>query len=248
MIDLNADLGEEAGYDEQLLAIVTSANVACGAHAGGAQVAADTCAAAVRAGVMVGAHPGHADPAHFGRRALPITPSELERALDEQLAVVRSAAEAVGPAAAPRYLKLHGALYHQAADDPQLAQATIAVARRARLAILGPPGSALLALARAGGVGAAAEGFVDRGYTLVDGRPQLVPRGEPGAVLGPDAAVEQAVRIATEGIAWSADGARVELAVDSLCVHGDTPGAVHIAGRVRTALERAGVELRAFAR
>lgn len=240
-IDLNADLGEEAGYDDELLAIVTSANVACGAHAGSAKVAAATCAAATGRGVIVGAHPGHADREHFGRRALPISAAELERSLRAQLAVL-------GATTAPRYLKLHGALYHQAADDPQLAGATVVVAQQAGLALLGPPGSLLLDEARAAGVAIAAEGFVDRGYHLVDGRPQLVPRGERGALLEPEDAVRQAVQLATEGVVRAPDGAAVAIAVDSLCVHGDTPDAVRIAARVRGALEQAGVELRAFAR
>lgn len=239
-IDLNADLGEEAGHDDALLAIVTSANVACGAHAGGAEVAAATCVAAASHGVVVGAHPGHADRAHFGRRPLPVTAAELERALQEQLAVLAAVS-------APRYLKLHGALYHQVADDPELAGATVAVAERAGLALLGPPGSLLLGHALGRGVAVAAEGFVDRGYRLVDGRSQLVPRDERGALLDEESAVRQALRLATDGLVRAPDGSDVPLAVQSLCVHGDTPDAVRIAGRVRGALERAGVKLRAFA-
>lgn len=239
-IDLNADLGEEAGHDDALLAIVTSANVACGAHAGGLAVAAATCAAAARRGVVIGAHPGHDDREHFGRRELAITPAELERSLLAQLEVVRAAGT-------PRYLKLHGALYHQAAGDEALAAATVAVATRAQLAILGPPGSVLLDRARAAGLPVAAEGFVDRGYELVDGRLRLVPRGARGAILDADDAIRQAVRLATEGVVLGPSGEALAVAVDSLCVHGDTPDAVRIAARVRGALERAGVQLRAFA-
>ena len=239
-IDLNADLGEEAGHDEELLAIVTSANVACGAHAGGLAVARTTCEAAAARGVIVGAHPGHADREHFGRRELPITPDELERLLRDQLAVIAGAGGA-------RYLKLHGALYHQAAGTEDLARATVAVARRAGVAILGPPGSILLAEASAAGVPTAAEGFVDRGYRLVDGRPQLIERGERGALLAPAEAVAQAVRLATTGTVEGAGGSSVTVDVDSLCVHGDSPDAVRIAARVRLALEQAGVQLRAFA-
>jgi UPF0271 protein len=152
-IDLNADLGEEAGHDEELLTIVTSANVACGAHAGGPAVAAATWRAAAARGVVVGAHPGHADREHFGRRPLPITPTDLERLLEEQLDVIALAGGA-------RYLKLHGALYHQVAEAPDLARSTVAVARRAGVAVLGPPGSVLLSEAAAAGVTIAAEGFV----------------------------------------------------------------------------------------
>jgi UPF0271 protein len=239
-IDLNADLGEGAGHDEALLRIVTSANVACGGHAGGGAVAATTCAQACRHGVMVGAHPGHRDREHFGRRALPVTPAELDVLLTEQLDALRSAGT-------PRYLKLHGALYHQVADDPLLAAATTAVAVRAGVAILGPPGSVLLAHAAAAGVQAAAEGFVDRRYRVVDGTLQLVPRGEPGAVLAAGAAVAQAVQLATDGTVTCGDGTVHCVLVDSLCVHGDSPDAVRIASRVRAALEHAGVSLRAFA-
>jgi UPF0271 protein len=239
-IDLNADLGEEAGHDEELLAIVTSANVACGAHAGGPIVAAATCAAAVRRGVVIGAHPGHEDRESFGRRALEVAPAELERTLLAQVEMLRAAGT-------PRYLKLHGALYHQVAADAHLAAATVAVAAQSRLAILGPPGSILLEHARAAGLEVAAEGFVDRGYRLVGGRPELVPRGERGALLDAEDAIRQAVRLATEGVVAGPGGEAVPVVVDSLCVHGDTPDAVRIAARVRDALERAGVELRAFA-
>lgn len=239
-IDLNADLGEGAGHDEALLAIVTSANVACGAHAGSRTVAAATVRAARERGVVIGAHPGHADREHFGRRPLRIDIDQLHALLSAQLAVLTTAG------ALPGYLKLHGALYHQVADDPGLASATVAVARDAGLMVLGPPGSLLLARAGEAGVLTAAEGFVDRGYELVDGRAQLVARGAPGALLEPDAAVRQAVQLATTGTVSTPDGATVALSVQSLCVHGDSPAAVEIAARVRTALERAGVELRAF--
>ncbi|MBO9534337.1 MAG: LamB/YcsF family protein [Solirubrobacteraceae bacterium] len=250
VIDLNADLGEDAGHDAELLAIVTSANVSCGAHAGGIQVASRTIADAVARGVAIGAHPGHADREHFGRRALPISEGELERLLSDQLTVLGTASVAVGKGAAarPRYLKLHGALYHQAADAPELAAATVRMAKRARLALLGPPGSLLLARAREEGLVAVAEGFVDRGYELdAAGRPQLIARGAPGALLEPAAAIEQAVRIATTGTVGGSGGEEIPIDVRSLCVHGDSPGAVRMATEVRAALERAGVELRAFA-
>lgn len=239
-IDLNADLGEEAGFDEALLGIVTSANVACGAHAGSSAVAAATAHAAAAHGVVVGAHPGHADRANFGRVALPITADQLGALLDAQLAVIAAAGGA-------RYLKLHGALYHQAADDPALAAATVRAAQAAGLAILAPPATLLLEQAAAAGIGAFAEGFVDRGYELVGGRPRLIARGQPGAILEPEAALAQAVRLAIDGTVVGPGGAPLPVPVDSLCVHGDTPGAVEIARRVRLALEQAGVELRAFA-
>ncbi|MFT4033968.1 MAG: LamB/YcsF family protein [Patulibacter sp.] len=241
-IDLNADLGEQAGDDAALLAIVTSANIACGAHAGNAQVAAQTAALARARGVAIGAHPGHPDRRHFGRRPHPIDPDRLTRLLAGQLAVLRDAGVPV------RYLKLHGALYHQVADTPPLAAATVAIAAQAQLAILGPPGSVLLSQAQAAGVAAIAEGFVDRAYRLVGGRPQLVPRGAAGALLGHDAAVAQAVQLATTGSVATPGGQRLVIGAASLCLHGDTPGAVALARDVRAALEAAGVKLQAFAR
>jgi 5-oxoprolinase (ATP-hydrolysing) subunit A len=240
VIDLNADLGEEAGHDLELLEIVTSANVACGAHAGGPGIAEQTVRAAAARGVVVGAHPGHADRDHFGRRAIPIKPRALEALLEDQLAVI----EAAGGA---RYLKLHGALYHQAAESPELAAATVRVARRAGIAILGPPGSELLDQAARADLEAIAEGFIDRGYRLARGRPELVPRGEPRALLSGEQAIDQAVRLATAGTVLGPGGERVALPARSLCVHGDSPGAVELAVAVRTALEQAGVQLRPFA-
>lgn len=239
-IDLNADLGEGAGFDEELLDIVTSANVACGAHAGDPEESARTCRAAAARGVVVGAHPGHADREHLGRRPLPIEPLALAALLAAQYGVVAAAG-------APRYLKLHGALYHQVAGSASLADCAVRFAERHELAILGPPGSVLLDRCAQAGLPGVAEGFVDRGYHVVDGRPELVPRGAPGALLAEDDAVAQAVRIATTRSVLTTGGVAVALPVASLCVHGDTPDAVRIAARVRSALEQAGVQLRAFA-
>lgn len=240
-IDLNADLGEGAGHDEALLDVVTSANVACGAHAGDAATIVQTCRAAAERGVVIGAHPGYPDRANFGRLPMALAPDALRGTLAAQLrALADGAAEAGAPA--PAYVKAHGALYHRIAIDPAAATALAAAIAEtgAAATILGPPGLPSTTVA---------EGFADRAYTLDDaGRPALVDRARPGALLAHDAAVAQAVALATTGVVPAADGS-TEIAVRprSICVHGDSPGAVALAREIRAELERAGVQLRAFA-
>ncbi|MBJ7472502.1 MAG: LamB/YcsF family protein, partial [Solirubrobacteraceae bacterium] len=198
VIDLNADLGEGAGFDEELLELVSSANVACGAHAGDAATIVRTCLAAAERGVVVGAHPGYPDRAGFGRVEVELAASELRRSLAEQFAAITHGAQAAG--LQPRYVKAHGALYHRAAADPQTAALLIGAAAALRpgaeqgpLVVLGPPGGAPAAAA---GVKHVVEGFADRAYALDGaGRPTLAPRGTPGAILAHDAAVEQAVAL-----------------------------------------------------
>lgn len=212
---------------------MTSANVACGFHAGDAREMREACAAAVAAGAAIGAHVSYRDREGFGRRALPVDAATVAAETAEQIEALAEAAAAVGGRVG--YLKPHGALYHRAGGDRACAEALAAAAREARdgpLAVLGFPGSALLDYALEAGLVAVAEGFADRGYAA-DG--SLLPRGGPGAVLDAEAAARQAVALA------AAAGVR------SLCVHGDTPGAGALAARVREALEEAGVELRAFA-
>ncbi len=222
IVDLNADVGEGFDADTELFGIVTSANVACGFHAGNARTMRAACEAAATAGVAIGAHVSYRDRDGFGRRELGVDASTIERDAQEQISALQAASGGlVG------YVKPHGALYHRASTDDACAAALVAAA--APLAVLGFPGSCLLAHAEAAGLDAVAEGFCDRGYA-VDGT--LLPRGEPGAVLDAEAAALQAVALASR--------------VRSLCVHSDTPGAAAVASQVRGALEEAGIELRAF--
>jgi UPF0271 protein len=244
-IDLNADLGEDAGDDEAMLDCVTSANICCGAHAGGPETLRATLRAAAARAVRCGAHPGYPDRANFGRLVLPMTPAETEAMVAAQVHMALQAAADTGTAIA--YVKPHGALYNLAADDPgtadAIARAVGSVDRS--LALLGLAGSAMLSAAERAGLRPVAEAFADRGYRP-DGR--LVPRSEPGAVLGDPALVaERALRMVGDGAVAAQDGSRVALRPDSLCLHGDTPGAVAMARAVRTALAGAGFVLAPFA-
>jgi UPF0271 protein len=229
-IDLNADLGE--GFDEVdrvLIELVTSANVACGAHAGGEDIARALCSEAAARGVAIGAHVGYPDRAGFGRHELGLSPATIETGTASQIEALRTWAAPAKVA----YLKPHGALYHRASVDAECAAALVRATVAAGVpAVLAFPGSLLLEQARAAGLAVAAEGFADRGYTPEG---TLVPRGEQGALLGEDDAVDQALRLAGDG------------SVDSLCLHGDGPDAATLAHRIRAELTSAGVELRAFA-
>src|SRR5581483_3989314 len=229
-IDLNADVGEGFDSDRALLELVTSASIACGFHAGDAATMRSLCAAAVAAGVSLGAHVGYRDRAGFGRRALGVDAATVEAEAVEQIDALAAAASAAGGRVT--YLKPHGALYHRASSDGEIARALVSAAAGRGLAVLAFPGSALLAQAGAAGLLAVAEGFADRGYAE-DGT--LLPRGEADAVLDGAAAARQAVDLAGTG------------AVRSLCVHGDSPAAAAVASAVRSALVTAGAELRAFA-
>ena len=237
-IDLNADLGEgfgawTLGDDDALLRVVTSANVACGFHAGDPSIMRRICALAAERGVAVGAQVSYRDLAGFGRRRMEIAPDDLAADVMYQLGALDAFARAAGTRV--RYVKPHGALYNTAADDAAQAGAVAAAVAAVdpRLPLLGLPGSELAGAAEAAGLGFVTEAFADRGY-LPSGR--LMPRGTPGALLTePDAIVTRAVQFARDGMA------------ESLCVHGDTPGAVQIAHAVRAALVAAGFELAAFA-
>lgn len=253
VIDLNADLGEGAGHDEELLELVTSANVACGAHAGDDATIRRTCDAAASCGVVVGAHPGYPDRANFGRLPLALPAGALAESLTAQLATLADHADAAGTP--PRYVKAHGALYHRAAADQPIADLLAATAAasqrfvtRGAVVLLGPPGAAPAAAPAGATVQAVVEGFADRAYELdAAGRPMLVDRREPGAVLAHDDAVAQALALATTGIAMTPAGEPARVHPRSICVHGDSPGAVALAREIRAELLQAGVRLEPFA-
>ena len=236
VVDLNADVGEGAAADAALILLVTSVNIACGFHAGDAQTMRAACDAAVAAGAAIGAHVSYRDRDGFGRRDLSVDPATVAADAAEQIEALHAAATSAGGRVA--YVKPHGALYHRASSDRECAVALVTVAAAAEpgpLALVGFPGSALLACAHEAGLPAVPEGFADRAYAP-DGT--LVPRTEPGATLRPEAAARQALALA-EG--------RFGGGVRSICVHSDTAGAAALTERVRATLVAAGVELRAFA-
>ncbi|MEW2118561.1 5-oxoprolinase subunit PxpA [Streptomyces sp. NPDC005474] len=249
MIDLNADLGEGFGRwrltdDEQLLTVVTSANVACGFHAGDAPTMRRVCDLAAARGVRIGAQVSYRDLAGFGRRAMDVPPDELAAEVAYQIGALEVFARAAGTRVS--YVKPHGALYNRAVHDAEQAGAVIdgVLLAGKGLAVLGLPGSRLLELAGAAGLPAVPEAFADRAYTE---EATLVPRGQDGAlVTDPDAVVSRSVTLARTGVVASRSGAPLAIRARSLCVHGDTPGAVDLARRVRAALEASGVGVEAF--
>jgi UPF0271 protein len=247
-MDLNADVGEgfgrwPLGDDEALLEVVTSASVACGFHAGDPELMLRTCGAAAARGVRIGAHVGYRDLAGFGRRAIDVPPATLSAEVSYQLGALAACAARAGARVA--YVKPHGALYHRCAADAAAAQAVVAaVAAFGGLAVLGPPGSALLDAATRAGLAPVAEGFADRAYTATGG---LVDRRAEGALLAPAAAAAQAAALAAGAPVAAAGGGTLTLPVQSLCVHGDTPAAVRLARDVRRALEAAGIPIGPFA-
>ncbi|KOG32340.1 LamB/YcsF family protein [Streptomyces resistomycificus] len=249
-IDLNADLGEGFGRwrltdDEQLLTVVTSANVACGFHAGDAATMRRVCELAAGRGVRIGAQVSYRDLAGFGRRAMDVPPAELAAEVAYQIGALEVFARAAGSRVS--YVKPHGALYNRLVRDEEQAGAVVegVLLADAALPVLGLPGSRLLELAGKAGLPAVTEAFADRAYT---DEGTLVPRGEDGAVLtDPQAVVERSVGLARLGRVVSRSGASVEVRARSLCLHGDTPGAVDLARRVREQLETSGVRVEAFA-
>ena len=249
-IDLNSDVGESFGSwtmgdDAAIMPSVSSANVACGFHAGDPSGIAQTCRDAVAAGVTIGAHVGYRDLAGFGRRFLDCTPTELADDVLYQIGALEALAGAAG--ATVRYVKPHGALYNTIVRHEAHAQAVIdgIAAFGADLPVLLLPGSIALEKAEEAGLRGVAEAFADRGYTPEG---TLVSRREPGAVLhDEDEVAARMVRLATEGVVTAVDGSDVRVAAESICVHGDTPGAVSMAAAVRRALEDAGVTIAPFA-
>jgi UPF0271 protein len=249
-IDLNADLGEgfgrwQLGDDEALLDIVTSANMACGFHAGDPSTMRRLCAAAAANGVAVGAQVGYRDLAGFGRRRIDYDLDELRDDIVYQIGALEAFCRLAGDRV--RYVKPHGALYNTAAVDPGQASAVVAAVSgydRA-LPVLCQPGSVLARATLDAGLAVVGEGFADRGYQP-DGT--LVPRSRSGALIHePEAVVARAVRMAVDGEVDTFEGGVVPCRVASICVHGDTPGAVSLAGRVRAGLDSAGLRVAAFA-
>jgi UPF0271 protein len=249
-IDLNCDVGESfgaftIGADADMMASITSANIACGFHAGDPAVMRLTVRLAHAAGVGVGAHPGLADLGGFGRREMRVSPQEVEDMVLYQVGALAAIASSEG--ATLRHVKAHGALYNMSARNRGLAEA---LARAVRvfdpsLVLFGLAGSELLRAAAAAGLSAASEGFADRTYEP-DG--SLTPRSSPGAVVQDvETVVRRGVRMASEGRVTATDGSEIDLKVDTICLHGDTPGSLDLARALRTGLERAGVSVQRFA-
>ena len=238
-IDLNCDLGEGAGHDAELMPLITSANIACGAHAGDETTMQATMALAQRHGVGVGAHPGFADRANFGRRELPAGPDEVHELVLLQVRKLQR----LGPV---RHVKPHGALYNMAARDTLLAQAVVTAVHEAdpRLVLFGLAGSQLIAAAEAYGLPVASEVFADRTYQP-DG--SLTPRTRPEAlVTDENVAVAQVLRMVREGRVRATDGTDVAIRADTICVHGDGAHPVEFVRRLRRELAGAGIEIKAF--
>ncbi|MDQ1542052.1 MAG: 5-oxoprolinase (ATP-hydrolyzing) subunit [Actinomycetota bacterium] len=249
-VDLNADVGESFGAytigdDLAVLDVVTSASVACGFHAGDPTVMTKTVTAAAARGVVVGAHVGYRDLQGFGRRPLAVAPAELTADVIYQLGALAGIARSAG--CQVRFVKPHGALYNAAAADPAVARSVVdaVVAFDRSLPLVTLPGSAVVDIAAALGVATITECFADRAYTSAG---SLVPRDLPGAVIhDADVVVARALAMATGEPIETMDGASLRIAAQSMCVHGDTPGAAELARRIRAALTEAGVQLKPFA-
>jgi UPF0271 protein len=241
-VDLNADLGEGGPADGALLEVVSSASVACGFHAGDPLTMVDTARRAAARGVAVGAHPSYPDRQGFGRRRVDLPADELYAIVVYQIGAMAAAAAAAGTSL--RYVKPHGALYNRAAEDPLVAGPVVSAVASSGLPLLCPPGSQMQHAASRAGVECYAEAFADRAYAP-DGR--LAGRDFPGAVLDdPRQVAERAVTLVRTGRVAALDGSSVEVAADSICIHGDTPGALELAREVRRALEADGVSVRPF--
>jgi UPF0271 protein len=248
-IDLNSDIGESFGIykigdDENLMSYITSANLACGFHGGDPDVMERTVRLCQANGVGIGAHPGYPDLSGFGRRVVKMSESQIENMMLYQLGALAAFTRAQG--ATLRHVKPHGALYNHAAQDVPTARAIArAIARfDSTLILVGLANSFLIAAAQEFGIPCAREGFIDRAYNR-DGT--LVPRSEAGAVdSSPERAVRVALQFVRDGTVKSIDGKIVPLQVDTLCIHGDTPGAAQIAAAVHHALRAEGVELKAM--
>ena len=249
-IDLNCDLGEgfgdwKMGDDAAMLGVVSTVNVACGFHAGDPQIMADTFAQAKKAGVAIGAHPSYPDLQGFGRRPIPYSPKEIERLVAYQLGAAMGIAALAGHRIT--HVKPHGSLGNRATEDTGAADAIVRATKSvdSSLAILAIAGTEIERAAERGNMKAVREIFADRAYTTAG---NLVPRSQPGAVIhDAKAASERVIAMLQAGAIIAVDGTKVPVGIDSICVHGDTPGAVAMAKAVRQALIGAGYTLRAFA-
>ena len=219
-MNVNSDLGESAGHDQEILPFIDSANVCCGVHAGSVSETIGTARRCGELGVQVGAHPSFDDREDYGRREIDLPPDELE-------AVVRFQVAALAAVAPVAYVKAHGGLYHYCQARPEAAERLARVAAEFGIGLMGQPGYAILEACRKLGIPGYREAFADRAY-LPDGR--LAPRSQPGSVLEPDQAAEQALRLIRSG------------EYDTICVHGDSPGAPATVRRIREALEEAGIQ------
>lgn len=242
---LNADMGELPGesgraLDAAMLRVVTRCSIACGGHAGDADIMRETVRAAKSNGVQIGAHPSYPDLSNFGRRSLHIAPTELRVSLTTQTRLLVEIASSEGVKAV--HLKAHGALYNDAARDEALALLVARVAHEAGLTqLIGPPGSQLAAAAEANGLEYVAEGFADRTYEP-DG--SLTPRNVPGAVItSADAILAQAISLVEKHVVATRGGGQIDMVIQTLCLHSDTPGAVEHARAIRLGLERAGISV-----
>lgn len=249
-IDLNADLGEHSGdgaaADAAIMSVVTSASIACGAHAGSPEVMRATVMAAMERGVVIGAHPGYPDRDGFGRRDMDLTPEALIESVTSQIRRLDDCCTGAG--ARMRYVKPHGALYNRAGRDAITAQAIVEAVRAVsgELVVLALSGGRLVNEARRAGLTVAREAFIDRAY-MPDGT--LVARDRPGALIDdPRAATHQALGIAQDGSVEAIDGSRVTVDAESLCVHGDNPSALSIVTAARNRLELEGVTIQPFLR
>ncbi len=253
-VDLNSDLGEgfgpwRMGDDEGIMEQVTSVNIACGLHAGDPSIMAGTSVLALSMGVAIGAHPGYPDLAGFGRREMGSSPTEIRAICIYQIGALYAIVKAEGGRL--QHVKAHGALYNRGAGDELVAGAIASAARDVDegLILVGQPGSAFEKVCHAEGMPFAAEGFADRAYSR-DG--SLVPRSVPGAVIvDPAEAAGRAVKMVREGRVPAIEGGFVSIIPDTICLHGDTPGAVHMAKAVRNAIEEDGINIlpmRAFRR
>lgn len=250
-IDLNSDIGEgfgrwTLGDDAAMLEIVTSANIACGFHAGDPQAILQTARTAVAGGVAIGAHVAYRDLAGFGRRNLDVASEDLVPEVIYQIGALEALARSVGGRV--RYVKPHGALYNTIAHDERQATDVVRAIKEAddSLVLLGLPGSAVLRIAERAGLATAREAFADRSYTP-EGR--LVSRREPGSVIhDPQIVAERIVRLVEHRRIDAIDGTMIRLEADSVCVHGDSPGAIELAAAVRRRLDEAGARIAPFAR
>jgi UPF0271 protein len=242
-VDLNADVGEGCGQDAALMPLISSANIACGLHAGDAETMREAVRLAIEHGVAIGAHPSFPDRDHFGRREMQLAAADLHECIVGQVRMLAGMAAAAG--ARLRHVKPHGALYNMAARDEELAETVVAAVRSVdpSLAIFGLAGSALVKAALRMGLRGVSEAFADRAYRA-DG--SLVPRDQPGSVLGDESAVaSRAVAMVRDRGVAAVDGSRVGLDADTICIHGDTPGAPAVARRIRDALAVAGITVAA---